>query len=418
MRYFLFLFVLLTNLSCVSVSGSTDPSQKGRHNKLVSVLRPMLPERLKGAYYHTLYDETRGAGDCQPYCPQVDIWQYQYLDHVSSAPISTQKAFWKSPDEARVISFSLFGKNPIYYQGLLDFLKSFQTLKRVNHITDPVWGFDTFIPRVYVPKGKNKVLEGELEDYQIQALLKAGCEIVFVDNGLNKAGKDATFWRFMIAAEPMPKGQKIRYLLRDADWIMTAAEAFAVGEWIASGKQYHRTHLVSLCMGPLTASFWGGSHTGTGSFSDLGNYIATFPYRTKYGDDELFLRDIVWPKMKHSGSILTHISKAQRGWLFKMANPYEGSCEEPTKHYCNTINTNNECEDVYLPESMIYPEQQLFLRHGLAELEKTPIYFDMQLSTPRGQIVNRAFMVHSKNVLPSKARRNRLESHRPAHRSH
>lgn len=110
MRYFLFLFVLLTNLSCVSVSGSTDPSQKGRHNKLVSVLRPMLPERLKGAYYHTLYDETRGAGDCQPYCPQVDIWQYQYLDHVSSAPISTQKAFWKSPDEARVISFFSFWK--------------------------------------------------------------------------------------------------------------------------------------------------------------------------------------------------------------------------------------------------------------------------------------------------------------------
>lgn len=393
MKYYLFLLIIVPTLSCVSVSRNEDLSRKGSHNKLVSIFRPILPQRLKGAYDHTLYDSTRASGDCQPFCPQVEIWQYQYLGHVSTVPISTQKAFWRSPQEARVIAFSLFGKNPIYYKGLLDFLKSFQTLKRVNNITDPVWGFDTFVPRVYVPKGKNKPQEGELADYQIQALLKAGCEIVFVDNGLSKAGKDATFWRFMIAAEPMPEDQKIRYLVRDADWTMTAAEAFAVGEWMASDKQYHRTHLVSLCMGPLTASFWGGSHVGKGSFADLQNHISTFPYRLKYGDDELFLRDIMWPKMKYSGSVLTHISHAQRGWIYSMANPYEGSCEEPTKHFCNAINSENQCEDVFLPDNMIYPEKQLFLRKSLNELEKNVDYFDMQLTTSRGQRVYKAFVL-------------------------
>ncbi|MEI6806287.1 MAG: hypothetical protein WCK49_07265 [Myxococcaceae bacterium] len=391
MRYFLFLFVLLTNLSCVSVSGDGDLSHKGRHNKLISMLRPVLPERFGQAYYHTLYDETRAAGDCQPFCPQVNIWQYQYLGHVSTKPISTQKAFWKSPDEARVIAFSLFGKNPIYYKGILDFLKSFQTLKRVNNITDPVWGFDTFVPRVYVPKGKDGVIEGELEEYQLQALLDAGCEIVFVDNGLKKAGKDGTFWRFMIAAEPMPEGQKIRYLLRDADWIMTGAEAFAVGEWIASGKQYHRAHLVAICLGPLTASWWGGSHVGKGAFGDLKEFMSYFPYRMKYGDDELFLRDAVWPKMKASGSVLTHLFK--RNWKSTLTTPYEGSCEEPTKRYCNAFNLDNQCEDVELPSDMSYPMIELAFRASLEELEKTADYFDMKLTTPRGQKVNKAFMV-------------------------
>src|SRR3989338_4938606 len=128
MKYFLCLFVFIINLSCISVSGDGNSSRKGRHNKFVSLMRPVFPKRLSESYYHSLYDATRSSGDCQPFCPQVEAWQYQYLGHVSPLPISTQKAFWRSPDEARVISFSLFGKEPMYYQGLLDFLKSFQTL--------------------------------------------------------------------------------------------------------------------------------------------------------------------------------------------------------------------------------------------------------------------------------------------------
>lgn len=391
MRCFLFLFILPITVSCVSLHNEQNFSEKGRHNRFISVVRPVLPKRISGAYNHTLYDDTRSGGDCQPNCPRVDIWRYQYLGHVSPNPISTQKQFWKNPYEARIIAFSLFGKNPMYYLGLLDFLKSFQTLKRVNNVADPVWGLDSFVPRVYVPKARDRIIEGELEDYQLKALLDAGCEIVFVDNGLKKTGKDATFWRFMIAAEPMPEGQKIRYLLRDADWIMTAAEAFAIGEWIASGLQYHRAHLIPICLGPLTASWWGGSHTGKGSFGDLKEFISFFPYRIKYGDDELFLRDVVWPKMKASGSVLTHIIK--RNWVSSLMNPYEGSCEEPTKRYCNAINLDNKCEDVELPLELDYPGTQLGMRTTLEALEKTPSYFDMKLNTPRGQKVYKAFMV-------------------------
>jgi hypothetical protein len=37
---------------------------------------------------------------------------------------------------------------------------------------------------------------------------------------------------------------------------------------------------------------------------------------------------------------------------------------------------------------------ELAFRKTLADLEKTPDYFDMQLTTLRGQRVNKAFMVH------------------------
>ena len=130
----------------------------------------------------------------------------------------------------------------------------------------------------------------------------------------------------------------------------------------------------------------------------------------------MFLRDIMWPKMKASGSVLTHIIK--RDWKSSLMTPYEGSCEEPTKRYCNAINVNNQCEDRELPSNMPFPYLQLGFRANLAEIEKNTDYFDMQLTTPRGQAVNQAFMVGSGNVLPSKARRDPLESHRPAHRSH
>lgn len=377
--------------SCVSVSGSGDVSAKGRANHLVTVLKPVLPKRLSEAYAHTLYYDRRASSDCQPFCPQVDVWQYVYRNHVSPNPISTQKAFWKTSNEARVIAFSLFGKNPIYYAGLLDFLKSFQVLKRVNGVTDAVWGLETFTPRVYVPKGKKKPLEGELSSKQIQELLEAGVEIAYVDNGLQKVGKDATFWRFLVAAEKMPPGQRIRYLLRDADWVMTGAEAFSIGEWIASGHRYHRAHLVPICIGPLTASWWGGWHEGAGEFSDLHQAMTYFPYRFRYGDDELFLRDMVWPKMKASGSVLTHVSK--RGWVSAMVSPYQGSCEEPTQDYCNAFNLKNNCQDIELPEGMVYPSIQLGLRTALQELERNADYFDMQLMSPRGKKVYEALRV-------------------------
>lgn len=265
MRYFIICCFLAFFLS----GCKTTNAKKG--NALVSVWLPFSPERVKQVYNHSVVKSYRQSSDCGYSCPDVDIWEYKYKDPktgkiiTSDKPIASQKRFWKSPHEARIIAISLYGK-AFYFDALLMYLESIKNINEMNKIHDKIWGLETFTVRVYVAKRnpRDRARLGEIKnqspDYMIQKLLDLGCEIAFVDNKLSEAKKDGSFWRFAVASEKMPKGQRIRYLLRDADSLLTAAEVYTVADWIQSGKQFHRMHLIPVCMGPLTASLWGG-HT-------------------------------------------------------------------------------------------------------------------------------------------------------------
>ena len=82
------------------------------------------------------------------------------------------------------------------------------------------------------PKDLDKLgeIENRTPDYIIDNLLNLGCEIAYVDNKLSHAKKDGTFWRFAAAGNEMPAGQRLRYLMRDADNVLTAGEMCAVAE--------------------------------------------------------------------------------------------------------------------------------------------------------------------------------------------
>lgn len=377
---------LLCALSLVlSCTATTDEvKRRGRPNGWARVLLPLGGKRAAGAYNHTLTRFYRGEGDCLPHCPAVDVWRYQYKTPAGavitdSKPVATRKEFWKVPHEARIIAVTLYGNEEKYLDGLLDFLDSFRHLRQANArfltrqgVADKtLWGYETFTLRVYVAKrnpdrlAKLGPLGNATAPKFITRLLERGAEVAFVDNALPKVGRDATFWRFLIAQEPMPSGQRVRYLLRDVDWKLTAAEAFTVGEWIHSGLRYHRMHLMPACMGPLTASIWGGVHEGAGPLWDMAERMRYFPYRFAYGDDELFLRELVWPVMQASGSVLTHVGN--RGPLFYFGNPYHGSCEEPTGAFCDRMirlgiahkqlpkDFSNQCRDLVLPKGLMFP---------------------------------------------------------------
>ena len=226
--------------------------EKGRTNHLLNFWVPLSKPGSK-VYNHSILRSFRVKSDCQPNCPQINIWQYQYKDPktqkiiTSTKPIASQKDYWKVPFEARIIAISLFGDNPKYVDGLANFILSNQSLKIFNNIpASELWGYETFTFRVYVPKRnphhakKSASIKGTLPEAFIEKLLNLGCEVVFVDNDLDAVGVDSFFWRFMVFAEKMDPKQRIRYLVRDADWLLTGAEAFAVGEWINSGLLYHR----------------------------------------------------------------------------------------------------------------------------------------------------------------------------------
>jgi len=387
-------------IGCATVrNGDSQDLERGRGNILVPLWKPFAPRRIKGVYDHTLIKFYRARSDCQPDCPAMDIWRYKYRvggeTIVDIKPISTRKKYWKSKDEARIMAVTLYGDKAVYYDGLIEYIDSFEYIKKANGIKDRLWGYETFTVRVYVAKRNPKFahlgsLKGETPDTFIEKLLALGCEIVYVDNHMEKVGRDATFWRFMLLAEKMPKGQQLRYIIRDADWRLTAGELFAGGEGMHSGQRFHRFNQPA-CMGPLTASFWGGVHEGDGFIPDMANYINYFPYRFEYGDDELFSRDIIWPKIK-STSVLTHFYK--RGWRSTLGNPYAGSCEEPTQVYCDMLKKGGVCPDRLLPADVAFPVTDLGLRLSLEELQKNPQNFDMKLNqNERGRKVRRALAV-------------------------
>lgn len=370
---------------------------------MLSMLLPFTSSRTKQVYNHSLIKSHRFQSDCAPFCPEVDVWQYQYkVDGkiiTSKNPISTLEKFWKVPDEARIIALTHFDSKEFYYNALLQYLESFKRIKQANNISDKLWGYETFTVRVYVSKRNPQFLEkfGEIKnrthDSMINELLDLGCEIAYTDNRLENAKKDGTFWRFATAAEQMPKGKRLRYIMRDSDNVLTAVEMYAVADWIKSGKKYHRMHVMPICMGPLTAMLWGGTHTGESELSDFHDLVKNYPYRFEYGDDELFSRDLLWPRLKASGNVLTHYAKRNSA-LVSIASPYWKSCEEPTQEFCLELNKKSECEDRMLPpgKNMDGAIEAMGLRMKLDDLYKNyPHFFDLDLKNPDRKFIYEAF---------------------------
>lgn len=398
----LLLFLLLVPMifSC-----STTRPQFKKPSALPYIWLPFAPARVKQVYNHSLVASHRWSSDCEPFCPDVDVWHYQFRDPQtrslieSATPISIKKQYWRNPDEARIIAITMFDGKEFYYQALLQYLESFSSIKRANNITDPFWGYETFTVRVYVSKRNPKDLArlGEIEnrtpDYIIDHLLNLGCEIAYVDNKMKLAKKDGTFWRFAASADVMPAGERVRYLMRDADNIVTAAEMYAVADWIKSGARYHRMHLIPTCFGPLTAMLWGGVHDGTGDFSDFHDLVKNYPYRYQYGDDELFTRDLMWPRLKFSGSVVTH-HFPRSSFLLAFGSPYKDSCEEPTQKFCEKLQPNSHCEDRIMPDTENFSGvvAALGMRVGLQELlTDRPEIFNLELERDDRKFIYEAF---------------------------
>ncbi|MDA0712630.1 MAG: hypothetical protein O2897_01410 [bacterium] len=402
--YILCLFTLLL-ISCATPYGDGSLKRKGRPNYFLKLVNPITPSRISQAYDNSVVNSHRVKSDCQPFCPVIDAWQYQYKGKngkiiIDKKPISTRKEFWKNKNEARIISITLYGSNPIYIDGLITYLDSFKYLNDANKIEEPLWGYENFTVRLYTPKRNPKdplklgALKGEIPEKYVNDMLDRGLEVVYVDNQRNTVGVDAFFWRFLVMADKMPPGQKLRYLIRDADQKLTGGEAYAVGEWIDSGFKYSRLNLNNACMTPVTGSLFEGVIVGgeENVFKNILQQMEEFPYRLDYGDDELFIRDRIWPYMKYSGSVLTHYNFS--GWKSWVGNPYVGSCEQPTQKYCDTIKLGGECKDVTLPEDVIYPIIPLGLRYSWEYFKEHPEFFEMHLNTERGQRVKKALSIY------------------------
>lgn len=196
------------------------------------------------------------------------------------------------------ISFSLFGRAPIYLAGMI---RNAQ-LAREHY---PGW-------RVVVYADKN-VPEQVTDD-----LRKLYCDVRALDPDV----PNQMFQRFLVADDPACK----RFIIRDADSRLGPRERAAVDEWIESGLDFHVMSDHPFHWPPIGGGMWGARANAIKGMKALilKSKLTDKPYafNTAYNKDQVFLRRYVLPLAK--GKLLRHDSCCRD--IFPDAMPFPGGC--------------------------------------------------------------------------------------------
>ncbi len=171
-----------------------------------------------------------------------------------------------------IVSYSLFGSEPLYGEGAMLNAQAIQELL-------PDWQM-----RVY----HDDSLSSEL----IARLQQAGAQTIAVAS-VGIAHWPGTFWRFHALTDP----HALRVLLRDADSIITPREISCVREWLDSHHPFHVMRDGYTHTELILAGLW-GAHAPY--LAHIGAWVEQYlmhdiEYLTH--DDQLFLGKYIWPRI-------------------------------------------------------------------------------------------------------------------------
>jgi tetratricopeptide (TPR) repeat protein len=127
----------------------------------------------------------------------------------------------------------------------------------------------------------------------LSALQTGGAELIAVND--RHVAKEGLLWRFLVAGDPQVK----RYLVRDADSLLTVRERVAVDDWLASGKPFHLMRDWYSHTDLMLAGMWGavgGRLTGIKSLMEAHVAGVSVPNRQI---DQQFLASTVWPSTRN-----------------------------------------------------------------------------------------------------------------------
>ena len=170
----------------------------------------------------------------------------------------------------RLITFSLFGDNPLYCEGAVE---NARLAKEIY----PNW-----TARFYVAEDTPEEYTWKLKDYDAEVYIRQRCNQY---DGLN--------WRFI----PLVDDTVECWISRDCDSRLSWRERRAVDEWLTTDKS---VHLMRDCHNhgySMMAGMFGVNnklfHSRYGKM-DLDN-----PYQQNREDDQLILHTHIWPKIIH-----------------------------------------------------------------------------------------------------------------------
>lgn len=171
-----------------------------------------------------------------------------------------------------IISYSLWGNKPMYWQGALENIKQAEQY------------FPGWVCRFYIDKKSEQNL--------INTITGDNVEVVLVDSQIYINGM---FWRFWAAVD-----EEVNiFLSRDCDSRFSNREFSAITEWLESDKDFHimRDHPQHTV--PILGGMWGCRNnifTKYNFRSELNNWY----HRMNNGADQDFLDKVVYPLVKHT----------------------------------------------------------------------------------------------------------------------
>lgn len=197
-----------------------------------------------------------------------------------------------SRPERNVIAFSVWGDNERYLRGAI------KNAELTPHIY-PGWTCRFYCDDTVPPRA-------------LAAFASEGAEVHLMPPQTRLY--EGLFWRFSVAFDKDVE----RYLVRDADSIISVRERLAVENWISSSRHFHVLRDFYTHTDPMLAGLWGGVRGAVpGALRDLMQGYLDDPTKTANADQK-YLREQVWPYARTS--VVIHDSK------FKVlgARPYPG----------------------------------------------------------------------------------------------
>jgi hypothetical protein len=192
-------------------------------------------------------------------------------------PDHVPPAFNPANPAENVIAYSLFGSNPRYCE---------PAVMNAEMTRDVFKGWTC---RVY--------LDATVPNHVQQRLKDAGAEVVFMGSN---TGIHPLMWRFLVIDDSSVR----RFLLRDADALLSEREYAAVHEWVESPYYFHIIRDYFTHTELILAGLWGGC-TGVlhNAVESMQQFVAKNTDSGRFIDQH-YLRENVWPTLRKS--VLSH----------------------------------------------------------------------------------------------------------------
>jgi hypothetical protein len=178
-----------------------------------------------------------------------------------------------TPSE-NIIAYTLWGNSQRYVIPLME------NLRLIAHL------FPGWTARIYLDETVPTIVQEEFG--------KLGAQVVKMVLPHSVPGHRRLLWRFSVISDPAVR----RFLVRDADSLLTVKERVAVDAWLASGYHFHVMRDFYTHTDLMLAGMWGGVG---GLLPDPDTLMAHFRGWRAEGNhvDQDLLSEMIWPSIKH-----------------------------------------------------------------------------------------------------------------------